>query len=106
MGKELLKQNIKERQNGLSELENIPLPEESKLWDTDRIQPKKDGGTYTVENTRGLDPVEHMKRHGTHKERESQLHELKKLIDAREQVRKFLNSCKFTNIDSGTRRFG
>ena len=93
MGKEVLKENVKKRQNGLSELENIPLPEDSKLWDTDRIKPKKDGGIYTMQNTRGLNPVEHMKRHGTHKERQGQLHELKKLIDAREQVRKFLNSC-------------
>ncbi len=93
MGKDLLKKNIKKRQNGHSEIEKILLPEESKLWDTDRIKQKKDGGIYTMENTRGLDPVEHMKRHGNYKERQDQLHGLKKLIDAREQVRKFLNSC-------------
>lgn len=93
MGKELLKENIKTRQNGNSAIEKIELPEDHQLWDTDRIKQKKDGGIYTDENTRGLLPVEHMKRHGNYKERQEEIHELKKMIDGREQVRKFLNSC-------------
>jgi hypothetical protein len=93
MSKTLLKANIAKRQNGHSQIESIPLPKENELWDTDRINPKSLGGIYTDENTRGLLPVEHMKRHGIYRDREDQLHELKKMIDGREQVRKFVNSC-------------
>ena len=93
MPKTILKKNIKERQNGQSALGEVQLPEDHKLWDTDRIKQKKDGGIYTMKNTRGVDPVEHMIRHGNYKEREIELHELKKIIDGREQVRKIVNSC-------------
>ncbi len=93
MPKTILKKNIKERQNGQSALSEVQLPEDHKLWDTDRVKPKKDGGTYTMKNTRGVDPIEHMVRHGNYKEREDQLHTLKTMIDGREQVRKLVNSC-------------
>lgn len=93
MSKTLLKKNIEKRQNGKSQIEKIPLPEDHQLWDTDRIIPKAEGGIYIDENTRGLLPVEHMKRHGIYRERDHQINEVKKMIDAREQVRKHLNSC-------------
>ena len=92
MGKVVLKENIKKRQNGKDALSKVGLPDDSKLWDTDRILQKKDGGTYdNLENVRGVNPIVHMKRHGTYKEREVEFHELKILIDAREQIRKLLN---------------
>ena len=93
MSKTLLKKKIKERQNGQSALGAVQLPDDHELWDTDRIEPKKDGGNYTDKNTRGVNPVEHMKRHNSYKERESELHDLKIMIDGREQVRKLVNSC-------------
>lgn len=93
MSKTILKKNITKRQNGQSALGSVQLPEDHSLWDTDRIEPKKDGGNYTDKNTRGVDPVEHMKRHNAYKERESELHDLKIMIDGREQVRKLVNSC-------------
>lgn len=92
MAKEILKENIKRRQNGKSALSNVRLPEEKSLWDTDRITPKHQGGIYTDENTRGVDPVSHMKRHGNYKEREKELHDLKIIMDGREQLRKLVNS--------------
>lgn len=90
--KRALKENILKRQNGKSAIEQIPLPTDLELWDTDRIVPKAKGGIYTTENTRALDPQEHMRRHGNFRERAVELDELKNLIDAREQVRKLLNS--------------
>lgn len=94
MGKHLLKESIRKRQNGKSAIaKNVTLPKEHELWDTDRITPKASGGTYgDPENVRGLDPVTHMKRHGNFREREEQLHRLKIMIDGREQVRKLVNS--------------
>ena len=92
MAKVLLKENIRKRQNGKDALSKIKLPEEIKLWDTDRIIPKASGGTYDdLKNVRGLDPVEHMKRHNNYRERKVELEHLKTLIDAREQIRKMLN---------------
>lgn len=89
MGKELLKENIKRRQNGRSAVNpNVRLPEEKSLWDTDRIVPKAQGGIYTEENTRGLTPKEHQIRHNNLREREPRLSNLKTLIDARKQLMK------------------
>lgn len=93
MGKTLLKENIKKRQNGKDALSKALLPEDHALWDTDRITPKSEGGTYDMpDNVRGLNPVEHMKRHGNLRIRETECHDLKILIDAREQIRKLVNS--------------
>jgi hypothetical protein len=60
------------------------------LVDTDRIDPKTNGGTYTDENTRIVDPVAHMERHGTLRVREESLALLKSTFDDRVQTMKLL----------------
>jgi len=93
MAKRELKEMLLKEQNGQCELSDVMLAEDVSMIDTDRINPKVNGGIYTVENTRIVDPVAHMKRHGNYRERENGLAKLKILIDAREQLRKFENSC-------------
>lgn len=88
MGKRVLKQDLYNGQNGLCDLSNSPLQTDPALQDTDRINPKAKGGIYTKENTRLVNPVDHMKRHGIHRVRTPLLRELKELLDDREQVRK------------------
>ena len=90
--KKVLKERIKTKQNGKCALSAEKLGAETKLFDTDRINPKATGGTYTDENTRVLEPREHMKRHFILKERTPEMTELKVLIDGREQIRKLSNS--------------
>jgi hypothetical protein len=63
------------------------------LVDLDRVIPKTEGGEYTADNVRVLTPQDHMKRHGNFREREASLEVLKSLIDAREQMRKQVNSA-------------
>jgi len=94
MSKEALKEAIIEKQNGACALTQAPLNPDLSLVDTDRKIQKKDGGIYTTENTRVVDPVAHMKRHGNYREREEQLEEIKTVMDGREQVRKLLNSSR------------
>jgi hypothetical protein len=60
------------------------------LVDTDRINPKANGGTYAPDNVRVLAPREHMARHGTLRDREAQLAELKAVFDDRVQTMKLL----------------
>jgi len=89
-----LKERIGKKQNGLCRLSQKPLDVDLSLIDTDRIIPKYQGGTYYKdENVRIVDPVAHMKRHGNYKEREEDMHELKKLVDARAQLTKQANSA-------------
>lgn len=90
--KEALKTKIRNKQSQKCALTGKKLPEETKLIDTDRIDPKANGGIYTNKNTRIVDPIAHMIRHGNYREREEQLNELKILIDGREQLRKSFNS--------------
>jgi hypothetical protein len=92
MSKVALKTKIRTKQNGKCAISAASLAKETFLFDTDRIDPKANGGTYTDENTRGLNPVEHMKRHFIYRERTPELTELKILIDGREHIRKFMNS--------------
>lgn len=92
MGKQALKTKISEKQQKKCALSGKPLKADLSLLDTDRIDPKANGGIYTDENTRIVDPIEHMIRHGNYRERETQLEQLKVLIDAREQLRKSFNS--------------
>jgi hypothetical protein len=92
MSKIALKEKIRTKQNGHDVLTAEELGVETSLMDTDRINPKANGGTYTDENTRVLNPVSHMKRHFIYKERTPELTELKILIDGREQIRKLVNS--------------
>ncbi len=93
MSKEALKERITKRQNGKCGLSGVELMKDYSLIDTDRIDPKAKGGTYTEENTRIVNPVGHMIRHGSYKERDEKYAQLKALIDGREQLRKFGNSC-------------
>lgn len=93
MNKVALKTKIKKAQSNKCALSEEQLPENLSLLDTDRINPKANGGTYTDKNTRIVNPVEHMKRHGNYKERQKELDELKTLMDAREQLRKLNNSA-------------
>jgi len=92
MSKEALKTAIIEKQNGECALSEAPLKPDLMLVDTDRILQKKDGGIYTTENTRVVDPVAHMKRHGNYRDREEALHELKVIMDGREKVRQHVNA--------------
>lgn len=90
MSKRALKNNIAVDQAGICALSNTPLPPDLALVDTDRISPKVDGGIYTADNTRIVLPVAHMERHGTLRNRESSLDELKSLFDDRVQMMKLL----------------
>lgn len=92
MQKVALKTGLRKKQNGVSAILLEQLAKETMLFDTDRIDPKANGGIYTYENTRALNPVEHMKRHFIYRERTPELTQLKVLIDAREQLRKLMNS--------------
>jgi hypothetical protein len=92
MSKVALKTKLRREQNGICSISASELAKETKLFDTDRIEPKAKGGIYTDENTRALDPVTHMKRHFIYRERTPELTQLKVLIDGREQIRKLMNS--------------
>jgi len=92
MSKEALKTKIKKSQSEKCAITKKKLPDDLKLIDTDRLDPKANGGIYTDDNTRIVDPIAHMIRHGNYREREKQLDELKILIDGREQLRKSCNS--------------
>ena len=91
MGKAALKQKISTVQNGKCVLSNDLLSELPELVDTDRIIPKAEGGTYSDENTRVVNPIAHMARHGNLRLRDEDLKELKAMIDDREQVMKLRN---------------
>ena len=91
MAKEALKQKISTIQNGNCALSDVPLSDRLELIDTDRITAKAEGGTYTDENTRVVDPVAHMARHGNLRLRDEPLKELKAMIDDREQMLKLRN---------------
>lgn len=56
------------------------------LIDTHRLTPKHRGGEYVDGNVVLSDPVDHMKEHGTHRERDGQLEAIKALMDDRRQV--------------------
>ena len=92
MNKVALKTKISKTQTGNCALTDEKLSEDISLMDTDRKLPKAKGGIYIDKNTRIVDPIAHMIRHGTLKEREEELDQLKTLMDAREQLRKLNNS--------------
>ena len=60
------------------------------LVDTHRLNPKHEGGEYIDGNVVLSDPVEHMKEHGTFRERETDLEVIKSLMDDRRQVMKLV----------------
>jgi hypothetical protein len=92
MPKQALKARIIVKQGGLDALTNKPLKTKKlSLVDTDRVVPKAEAGTYADENTRVLDPLTHMSRHGIRRTREEQLDHLKTLVDDRQQTIKLRN---------------
>ena len=92
MAKEKMKEELKEAQGGKCEISQEPLPKEPKHYDTDRIVPKAEGGTYRdLGNVRVLQATVHMERHGTLPERSPELDSLKDLFDMRAQTMKFRN---------------
>ena len=93
MGKQALKTKISQKQQNECALSGNQLKADLSLIDTDRINPKANGGIYTDENTRIVDPIAHMIRHGNFRERGEQLEKLKSMIDGREQVSKLLYSA-------------
>lgn len=61
------------------------------LVDTDRLIPKAENNAYSIDTTRLVCPVCHMKRHGNHRIRPESLGALKMAIDDREQWLKLRN---------------
>lgn len=106
MTKTALKLSLIEKQKGECALTQTPLESNLSLLDTDRKLQKKDGGIYTIDNSRLVDPVAHMKRHGNYRERDEQLEEIKVVMDGREQVRKLTNSAnnRILAMERGTDR--
>lgn len=90
MAKVALKEKIAKVKGKKDAITGDALPDNPALYDTDRINPKASGGTYEVENTRLLDPVVHMERHGNLRLRSEDHAEIKAILDDREQVRKLL----------------
>ena len=60
------------------------------LVDTHRLKPKSEGGEYTQNNFVVLDAVAHMQEHGTYREREGSLEDIKSIVDDRRQVMKLV----------------
>jgi len=89
--KEKLKERISKRQQGRCAISKENLPDLTSLYDTDRKKEKMNGGTYTDDNTRLLTPLAHMQRHGNFRKREEELDELKRMVDAKEQLIKLRN---------------
>lgn len=90
--KEKIKKDALSRQNGRCALSGDVIAAEFSLVDTHRPIPKMNGGIYTDDNSTVVTPIAHMKEHGIYREREESLDKLKTLIDAREQMRKLVNS--------------
>ncbi len=90
MAKEALKQRLKTEQENACALTGEHLSPVLALVDTDRINPKANGGIYTDENTRIVDPVAHMVRHEIYRERPTDLAELKSTFDDRVQTMRLL----------------
>jgi hypothetical protein len=92
MTKERMKQELIEGQGGVCAETSKPLPEDLALTDTHRLQPKASGGTYDdLGNVVVSLPVAHMQKHGTLREREEVMENLKEAMDERAQVIKAFN---------------
>jgi hypothetical protein len=91
MSKTLFKKRISQTQNGECALTGAELPQLTALFDTDRIDPKRNGGIYTLSNTRDVLPRAHMQRHGTLRMRDEALDGLKSVFDDRVQTIKLRN---------------
>ena len=92
MAKEALKTALLIEQEGLDAITGDVLPEDLSLIDTHRLVPKLDGGTYDdLDNVLVIDPVVHMKEHGTYRVRDEALDDLKTRFDFRGQTMKLKN---------------
>lgn len=77
--------------------------EMQRLVDVHRKRARKDGGRYVEGNVVVIDPVEHLKEHGNHREREEFIEKLKTLVDDRYQMVKY--KVKLSNqLDANKRR--
>lgn len=85
-----LKKELYEEQEGLCGLSGKELPDNTALFDKERLVERFKGGTYSPDNRRVVDPIEHMKRHGIYRERPEELAELKTMVDDREQFMKLV----------------
>jgi len=73
-----------------AKLGKIKHPE---LVDVHRPIPKAKGGTYTPDNYEVITPVDHMKAHGNHRERDEFFENLKAVVDDRKQVMMLKNKA-------------
>ena len=80
------KRDLKERKLGCS----VANPE---LLDVHRPIPKAKGGMYTPDNYEVITPVDHMREHGTYREREEFFENLKAVVDDRKQVMMLKNKA-------------
>jgi len=85
-----IKKLVEKHQKRLCALSGETLPDDYSLVDTHRKQHKAQGGTYTEENTIVATPRAHMAEHGTLRDREDWLEQLKSLMDDRSQVMKLI----------------
>jgi len=88
MSKEGLKESYIKTKGKICALCGLPIEGEYSLIDTDRVNPKANGGGYDAKNYRIAHPICHMKRHGTFRKREEEFENLKALVDDRKQVMK------------------
>lgn len=88
MPKRALKRKTRATQGDACALSGAPLQEDPSLYDTHRPTPKASNGTYTPENTALVDPRAHMAEHGTLRDRETSLAEIKSVFDDRVQTTK------------------
>ena len=91
MSKEQLKETYAGSNGKVCALCGLPIEGEYYLYDTDRINPKANGGDYAEGNYRIAHPGCHMRRHGTYRERVTLIEELKAIIDDRVQIMKMYN---------------
>lgn len=91
MAKEALKNEIRVSQDRKCAICGKRVSEINAYVDTDRKNPKVNGGEYTDDNTRIVHPTCHMKRHGNYAVREQLLDSLKGAVDDRNQVMKLRN---------------
>ena len=89
MPKRGLKNTIRQQSGDHCAISGQLLPEDFSLYDTHRPLPKRKGGTYSVIKTKIVDPIAHMKEHGTYRIREDEFDKLKTAMDDRQQIMKF-----------------
>jgi hypothetical protein len=88
-----MKKHLYIEQEGVCAIdEDTPLSIDESLMDIHRLVDRANGGIITPDNVEAVDPVNHMKFHGNHRERTGIYLKIKTAIDARRQLMKLLNS--------------